>query len=593
MTHSGQGNDSQLPAARHTHEGVVLPANGGEPFVPDQQASPAAGQPWGRPWGPDSADAPAGPPAPHTSQEPLGPAAPQSHAWAPQPDAPDSAGQLPAGPGAPAPLDPPAQPVSWAQPTPPPGLAAQPGAHAQPGQQAHGRQAHGQPAQHGLPGPQAPHGAYGQHDGSGQSLPLPTGETPFPSQQAPQAQQMPPQPDAGAVSSTDATQYIPPIAGGGALPPEAPSESTTFLGHRPLQHQADGNPDAESTQYMPPVPGASGPDPQAPLPHGQPPQNPAAGGPVPPGRAPFGIRPGMPGDRQPHADFDGLFRSDTPAGPNAGTGPATNAGPPGATQHLPRFAEPPQNAQQPGAQPYATQQGNGGQGFGNQPPTPGSYEPEGRGRRRLSPLALIGIVIAGCTVAGLAAGAALSGGSDDQDDTQKTAQAGDVGDGDDGNKSSPAADPAEAQAKELDGLLADSNNSRATVIRSVEAIKSCRNLGKAAQDLRSAAGQRNSLVTRLGKISVDKLPDHRTLTSSLTSAWKASAAADNHYAAWADQVAKGRKKGCPGGKARVTGQTAAGNRASGEATTAKKQASQLWNSVAEKYSLPKRQVTQL
>ncbi|PLW72632.1 hypothetical protein C0036_11585, partial [Streptomyces sp. DJ] len=212
--------------------------------------------------------------------------------------------------------------------------------------------------------------------------------------------------------------------------------------------------------------------------------------------------------------------------------------------------------------------------------------------RDLSPAALAGIVIGGCALAGLSAGAALS--SDDEEDRKPVAaesaqpsQSAAV------KNASPeaSADPVKEQAVALDALLADSNDSRESVIRSVANITACKDLSRAAADLRAAAGQRNDLVTRLSKLSVDKLPQHQQLTAQLNSAWKASASADNHYAAWADQVAG--KKGCKGGRARQTGQAAAGNRASGEATAAKQQAAALWNAIAKKYELTERSATQL
>ncbi|MEU6950661.1 hypothetical protein ABZ957_36540, partial [Streptomyces sp. NPDC046316] len=50
MTQSGQGPEPQYPAVRPTHEGVVLPAEGG--VETGQGAGPAGGQPWGGAWGP-------------------------------------------------------------------------------------------------------------------------------------------------------------------------------------------------------------------------------------------------------------------------------------------------------------------------------------------------------------------------------------------------------------------------------------------------------------------------------------------------------------------------------------------------------------
>lgn len=296
-----------------------------------------------------------------------------------------------------------------------------------------------------------------------------------------------------------------------------------------------------------------------------------------PGGAPYGIRPGAPGDRQPPAEFDSLFRSDEPAG---------------ATQQMPRVAghqQPPHQGghqQQPqGAQPYRSglQDGNGGHGA--QEPDRGGDAP----RRRSAAVPLIAAVVIGCAVIGLGAGALMSGGDDSPSDDKKTVAAQTPTAG---SPSEEAADPAKPQAEELDKLLADSNNSRSAVISAVEKIKSCSALDQAATDLRGAAEQRRGLVTRLEGLSVDQLPAHAELKTSLTDAWQASAEADDHYAAWAVQ-AKDGKKVCKGGKARSTDETAKANASSGEATTAKRKASGLWNSIAQKYGLTERAPTQL
>ena len=203
-------------------------------------------------------------------------------------------------------------------------------------------------------------------------------------------------------------------------------------------------------------------------------------------------------------------------------------------------------------------------------------------------IAAVGIGIA---VLGVGAGALLAvgggGGDDDSGDKRTVAASAPATD----DSPSPSADPARAQAVELDKLLADSGNSRSTVINAVADVKGCDNLPDAAKDLRDAAKQRNQLVTRLSGIEVDRLPDHAALTTALTKAWQASASADNHYAAWADQTAG--KKGCKKGQARATNQTQAGNRASGVASAEKAKAAGLWNGIAKKYGLTERQPTQL
>ncbi|MCT9144248.1 hypothetical protein N4G67_35290, partial [Streptomyces violarus] len=180
------------------------------------------------------------------------------------------------------------------------------------------------------------------------------------------------------------------------------------------------------------------------------------------------------------------------------------------------------------------------------------------------------------------------GGGDDGGDNNKTVAASAPATDD---SASPSADPARAQAVELDKLLADSGDSRSTVINAVADVKGCDNLPQAAKNLRDAAKQRTELVTRLSGIAVDQLPQHAALTTALTKAWQASASADNHYAAWADQTAG--KKGCRKGQARTTGQTQAANRASGTASTEKTKAAGLWNAIAKTYGLTERQPTQL
>ncbi|MFP1626402.1 hypothetical protein ACLB9X_14780 [Streptomyces sp. 5K101] len=669
MTHSGQGDEQRLPAARPAYEGVVLPADGSEPLIPGSlgaQAAPAGGQPWGAPWGPQQSppppsagDAPGAPPQPGYGYPTAPGPAPQDYATPNSLGAPGTTygyagvpaqgqaggygaaaaqGQPGYGyPGAPAPQAGhpavPAQgqangygaPVPQGPPTGPGASAPQAGGPGHPGSapqaqpgygypgapvpQAGGLGHPGAPAQgqangYGVPAPQGPPtgaaasapqpgygypgaaapqagalghpGAPAQGQASVYGAPAPQGPPTGPAAPAPQAggpghpgtpapqgasvplplpvqgapgleeltQMLPPQGGQGGhggpVGASDATQYIQPVAGGpatppGALPPEMPAESTTVLGAA----RAGGG-DSDATQYIAPVPPA-------------------------PTAAPFGIRPGAPGDRQPPAEFDSLFRSDAP-----------QAQPADSTQQLPRFDT------GPGSRPAAHQQpGHAGH--------TSRYDDEPVTRRR-SIVPVVAALVIGCAVLGLGVGAVMSGGDDDKDPVPDENVA--VGTpAPSQSASGKAPDPAEPQAKELDKLLADSNNSRAAVIRSVENIKVCKNLDQAVTDLKGAAAQRRSLVTRLDGLTVDKLPDNAALTSALTKAWQASASADDHYAAWAQQV-KG-KKGCKDGKARVTAQTAQGNRASGEATKAKNEAAKLWNSIARTYGLTERRSEQL
>ncbi|MFE1380130.1 hypothetical protein ACFW6S_14435 [Streptomyces sp. NPDC058740] len=418
-----------------------------------------------------------------------------------------------------------------------------------------------------------------------------------PEQQYPAAQPLPPEVTPGGPSDAQATQYLPPVP---AQPPVAPQPGYGYppappqaqpqpgYGYPPApqpQHQPGyGYPqapmpaDSAATQYLPPVAGGADAQatqmipPVAAAPAGPDMQATQYIAPVPQQGPPQGPPQGPTGERPPLADFENLFRSDTPQ-------PAAQP----VVQHQPSVQLHQQPYQPPAAQPPY--------GGGFQDAYYDEYD-EPEQPRRKSPLALIGAVVVGCAVVGLGAGMLLSGGDDDKTD-QKGGQnvaASSAAPSADG-ATEKAADPAEEQAKELDKLLADSNNSRDAVIRSVESIKSCSNLDQAASDLRGAAEQRRGLVTRLEALSVDKIPDSAALTAALTKAWQASASADDHYAAWAVQAKS--KKVCKGGKARSTSQTVEANKKSGEATTAKREAAGLWNPTAAKYGLTKRSTTQL
>ncbi|MCL7380149.1 hypothetical protein M1203_25275 [Streptomyces sp. 35G-GA-8] len=563
MTHSGQGDEPQHPAARPAHEGVVLPSDGSGPWVPGSAADqdrvvPTGGQPWGGPWGPQDGG---------QEQPGYGGGAPSAPQGVPQSYG-GTYGQ------------------SYGQPYEP--QQGQQGQQA-PGQQAFGQPAPGQPGP-GQPGPGQPYAPYQQYP-QGQQLPpeqqppLPPGQQLPPAQSGPLPQPLPPaqphaQPlplpaEAPAPGSADATQYLPPVPamgdsdatqfiapvppGPGMLPPESAAEATQYLpSAAPPPHGSD----AEATQFIAPVPAA------------------------PPG-APYGIRPGAPGDRQPPAEFDNLFRTDGPGGEqgtestqqmpqfDAGrdAGPPRQRGPYG-------YPHPPVQHQPPQGPPQGSPQG----------PSQARSQARGAGRRKSSRAPMIAAVVVGCAALGLGAGALMSSGGDaPQGDDSKTVASASSPSTEPSTQAAP--DPVKQQAEALDKLLADSNSSRSTVISAVEDIKSCDNLDQAATDLHGAAEQRRGLVTKLEALTLDKLPNHTELTTSLTDAWQASASADDHYAAWAKQT-KG-KKGCKDGQARTTSQAAKANQASGEATAAKQKASGLWNSIAKQYGLTERAPTQL
>ncbi|MFD7258125.1 hypothetical protein [Streptomyces sp. NPDC059874] len=277
--------------------------------------------------------------------------------------------------------------------------------------------------------------------------------------------------------------------------------------------------------------------------------------------------------------FDGLFRGEEA----------------GHTQQLPPIQEPvlrrpPQRPYPPHAQgpvpPHMQQQYQ--QQYQPQPQPQYAPPPPPEAGRKVSP-GIIAAVVIGLVVVGLGVGSLLGGGKPQNNDPGAVAPASTAA----GGSAAPGEAPVDAgrpQAVQLDKLLADSNDSRASVIKAVEDIKGCKNLDQAASDLRDAARQREELITRLQELKVDQLPDHARLTAALTKAWQSSADADNSYAAWADDVDDDK---CKDGKAKNSSNAADGNKSSGEATKAKEQAATLWNAIAAKYGLTKRDKSQL
>ncbi|MFJ3503982.1 MULTISPECIES: hypothetical protein [unclassified Streptomyces] len=341
-------------------------------------------------------------------------------------------------------------------------------------------------------------------------------------------------PHPAAAADMQATQHIAPVP-----PQQDGGASTQFLGTGPLPHQGGSGPAgaSDATRYIDPVPPAAS------------------------------------GERQPPAEFDSLFRTEAPRAPQQPQGHRTPPPAPAPYQQPPQHQQPPQPPQQ-------------GYGYDE------AYYEEEPAPRRKSPVALIAAVVVGCAVVGLGAGALLSGDGDEKKPEKGGATAAAPSSAPAaGQASEKPADPAEGQAQELSKLLATSSDSRDTVINSVAAINQCKNLDKAAADLRGAAQQRRGLITRLQSLSVDKVPDNAGLTAALVEAWKASASADDHYAAWADQVKA--KDGCKGGKARRTNHLGAAEKDSGTATRAKKKAAGLWNPTADTYGLEKRAYHQL
>ncbi|WP_031063684.1 hypothetical protein [Streptomyces sp. NRRL WC-3742] len=212
-------------------------------------------------------------------------------------------------------------------------------------------------------------------------------------------------------------------------------------------------------------------------------------------------------------------------------------------------------------------------------------EPPAR-RNRPSGRLIAGGVVAGCAAAGILVAVLMGGGEDPTPDkkTPVAATSGNSAGQASGTGSGAPVDPAvKAQAQALSDLLGTASDSRTSVVSAVASVQKCDKLPESQQALTAAAGKRRELQTKLGQLKTDKLPGGQQLVDQLNAAWTASASADDEYAAWAGDM----QGGCD---AKKTDNQHYKNAvaSSGTATTAKKQASTLWGTVAGQTGLPTR-----
>lgn len=146
--------------------------------------------------------------------------------------------------------------------------------------------------------------------------------------------------------------------------------------------------------------------------------------------------------------------------------------------------------------------------------------------------------------------------------------------------SAPVGD-ARTQAAALSAMLDHSGASRQSVINAVNNASGCTALAGAASDLSRAADSRNAQLAELDTLKFDALPEAAPALEHLRTAWRESASADAHYAAWAQAQAD---SGCGAGQTSKD----AGDAASGRATTAKQAFVAAWNGIAARYELPTR-----
>ncbi|MFJ9609105.1 hypothetical protein ACIRS1_22480 [Kitasatospora sp. NPDC101176] len=282
------------------------------------------------------------------------------------------------------------------------------------------------------------------------------------------------------------------------------------------------------------------------------------------------------------------------ADPRGGGYPAQQAQPGYPQQHQPApggYGYPPAGQQVVPQQAAPAYQDQGyGQGFEATQAVPSAAPArQARGGRPSNKL-VIGGVLAGLAAAGVLVAVLMNGDDTASGGDKKTGTVAATGSTAPGTASASgsgaAVDPdVKAQAQPLSDLLGTASDSRSAVVGAVSSVQKCDKLPESQQALSGAAGKRRELQTKLGQLKTDKLPGGQQLVDQLNAAWTASAQADDEYAAWAgDSQAPGacdpKKQDNQHYKNAV--------QASGTATTAKKQASALWNAIAVQTGLPSR-----
>jgi len=147
------------------------------------------------------------------------------------------------------------------------------------------------------------------------------------------------------------------------------------------------------------------------------------------------------------------------------------------------------------------------------------------------------------------------------------------------------------QAQAVGSLLQNSAQDRAAIVAAVSEITSCGDLSGAQETLDQAAASRRNLISQLGQLQTGALPNGAALVQDLEAAWQASLDSDNSYAAYAgDEMSN--FGGCVPSDPNDANAQAAANSDS-QATTAKTEFVNLWNSIAATYGLTQWQASNL
>jgi hypothetical protein len=138
-------------------------------------------------------------------------------------------------------------------------------------------------------------------------------------------------------------------------------------------------------------------------------------------------------------------------------------------------------------------------------------------------------------------------------------------------------------AERMAGLLEQSSSSRGQVAASVQGAAACSlDARQAAATFGAAAQARQTVLTSAAALDVTGLAEGPQLKGLLEQGLQPSVEADQHFQAWAQQLAA---SGCTPGRTTQSSEFTAANDASGRATAGKTAFVGAWNPVAARYGL--------
>jgi hypothetical protein len=148
--------------------------------------------------------------------------------------------------------------------------------------------------------------------------------------------------------------------------------------------------------------------------------------------------------------------------------------------------------------------------------------------------------------------------------------------------------PAEAQARAIDTLLADSEASRAALAPALQKLEDCRDLGSAMAVVETVRDERDQQRGIARSLATDRLPGGAALKESLIDVFDRSYQADENYLRWGRAL---QSRGCSGSHTSVRRWDS--ERTLAQRTEAKKNLIRQWNGIADSFGHDRRESTSI